>query len=75
MNLKGKCVITRMLGLSHRLHLKQSITAHYIMSQYGVSKATAHRDLFRLEQCLPVFIVRTDEGRSLSLGVLDELSR
>ena len=73
MNLKGQCTITRMLLLSRRLHQKLPITKQYVVDTFGVSLATAKRDLYRLEQCLPVLVTQIQGGpKTLSLGALDD---
>ncbi len=62
--------ITRMVRLVDRLHRKQPVSVQYVMDTFGVSQATAKRDLYRLEQSLPVLVTKTERGpKSLSLGV------
>lgn len=54
MNDCGADTINRMLDLAKRLYAGETITSSFIRRIYGVSWATAKRDLVRLERALPV---------------------
>jgi DeoR/GlpR family transcriptional regulator of sugar metabolism len=45
---------TRMLKLAQLLYSGATINVHLITSMFGVSLATAKRDMVKVEQCLPV---------------------
>lgn len=58
-------VIGRMLKLASHLHHGGDITVRYVRSTYGVSLATAKRDVQRIEVNLPVKTTyELDENRS-----------
>jgi len=48
--------LARLLQLALRLGTGQAVTSGYIRERYGVSPATAKRDLVRLECALPVIV-------------------
>lgn len=59
----------RLLRLALRLGAGQPVTSAYICETYGVSKATAKRDLVRLECLLPVR-VELERGGNFSRKVM-----
>jgi len=54
MNCKGNDSLDRMVRLTVRIMCGQPVTSRYIAQTFGVSWATAKRDLQRLEAALPV---------------------
>ena len=59
--------LTRGLKIAAMLGNGQSITTELIRKQFGVSKATATRDMVVIEQCLPVDAVIENSTKRVSL--------
>jgi predicted DNA-binding transcriptional regulator YafY len=59
---RGRDTATRLLKLARRLLVdREAVTSEFIRSAFGVSHATAKRDMVTLETCLALELERCDE--------------
>jgi predicted DNA-binding transcriptional regulator YafY len=56
---------TRMLKLAQLLYAGQRITSRFVADHFGVSVATAKRDVTLIEKTLPVLCERSDRDGAL----------